>query len=171
MPIRAFVTVEERSGEKSTALFWVQDISAANYGTVTQDIDEIKDAIATMIRGEIREVGFRKEFPESSTPVADELAQRETKWLVIYQDTTQFLDAANTITNPSYLKIFTSEIPTADITGNKIPAGTEDEVDLTEPVTAAFVTEFEANVRSPYNHSASAPTITVKKIIHVGRNN
>lgn len=171
MPTRAYVTVEDYTGEKTTTQFWVQDIGAANYGTVTQDIDEVKDAIATMIRGEVRESGFHKSFPESGAAVTDQLAQRETKWLVVYQDTTQFLDAANTIANPGYLKIFTLEVGTANIAGDKIPAGAGDEADLTEAtIVAPFVTQFEANVRSPYNHTANAPTIVVKKIVHVGRN-
>lgn len=171
MPTRAYVTVEDFSGEKSTTQFWVQDIGAGNYATVTQDIDEVKDSIITMIRGEVRESGFRKSFPESGAAVADPLAQRETKFLVIYQDTTQFLDAANTIANAGYLKVFDLEIPTADLSGDKLVTGGGDAIDLTEAtIVAPFVTSIEANVRSPYNHTANAPTIVVKKILHVGRN-
>ena len=168
MPTKAFVTIEDYTGEKTTCRFWVQDVSALNYDSVTQDIDEVKDAILGVIRGEVRQVGFTKTFPESSVAVADKEAQREEKWMVMYRDTTQFLDAANTIANPGYLKLFSLEVGTADL--QKLDATAKDMADLTDAEVAQLVTDFEANIRSPYNNSAQAPTVEVVKIVHVGRN-
>lgn len=166
MPTRAAINMQDYNNESSTVLLWVQDMSAVNYGAVTQDVDELKDAIAAITLGEIREAVVTKAFPESSAAVTDKTAQRETKWLVTYRDTTQFLDAANTIANPGYLKIFTTEIPCADLT---LLADNKEELNLSSGAGATFKAAFEANARSPYNHSASAPSIQVLSVKHVGR--
>lgn len=168
MPTRAYVTIEDYDGETTTVHFWVQDIGAANFASVTQDIDEVKDAIAATIRGVVREAGFTKTFPESFAAVTDPEAQRETKWLVTYRDTTQFLDVGNTIANAGFGKTFQMEIGTAELTGNLV--ANTDLADLTDTEMDALRDSIEANVRSPYNHTASAPTITVLEIRHVGRN-
>jgi hypothetical protein len=167
MPTRAFFVVEDYGGEKSTMQCWVQDIGAGNYASVTQDIDEIKDELADIIQGEIREVGFTKTFPESVDAVEDEEAQRECKWLIVYRDTCQFLDAGNTIANAGYMKVFNVEAPTAML--SLLSGDAPDYADMSNEDIAAFVTSFEANARSPYNHTAYAPSIEVLRIVHVGR--
>lgn len=173
MPTRANISIADHENEKSGVLVWVQDVGAANYASVTQDIDEIKDAIDTISLGGIGSAGFTKTFPEAgSYPANTPAAQRETKWLVTYQDVMQYLDEANTIANPGYLKVFTSEIPCADL--SLLPEG-KSELDLEDGgVVEAFVTAWEANVRSPFNHTHghTTPTaaIAVLKIEHVGRN-
>lgn len=166
MSTRAAISMEDYDGESSTVLLWVQDVSAVNFGSVSQDVDELKDAIATISLGAIRDASINKSYPESPATVTDKTAQRESKWLITYRDTTQFLDAANTIANPGYLKVFTTEIPAAKLS---LLSNNSDELDLAETTVAAFVTVFEANARSPYNHSANAPTIDVLSIKHVGR--
>lgn len=169
MPTRAYVTVEDYSKEQSTTQFWVQDISSLNYDSVTQDIDEVKDGIITMIDGEVRVAGYNKTFPESSATVTDPNAQRESKWLITYRDTTQFLDAGNTISNAGYLKLFSAEVGTAD--KDLLTQEGSDDLDLNDGgVVQSFVGVWEANVRSPYNHTAFAPTIQVERITLVGRN-
>lgn len=173
MPTRGSVSVRDHENEPSGVLFWVQDVGAANYASVTQDIDEVKDAIDTIILGTIREAGFSKDFPESAGfPSGVPNAQRETKWLVTYQDNMQFLDEANTIANPGYLKIFTTEIPCADL--SLLPAG-EDELDISAGVGLAFKGVWEANVRTPYNHTHGhvtppATTNTLISVKHMGKN-
>jgi len=88
----------------------------------------------------------------SNVPPTDELARRETKWLVRYVgDTTD--------------KAFTIEIPTADVVGNMLPMS--DFADLTATDIAAFVTAFEAIGRSPDDDTE---TVTVVSIQAVGRN-
>jgi hypothetical protein len=179
MPTKAFLTIEDYGGEKSVMSFHVQDVGAGNYGSVTQDIDEVKDAIMRVIEGEVRVSGFTKTFPESADIVLDTSAQRERKWLVTMQDTTQFLDAGNTIANPGYLQLFSFEIATAKL--ELLGASRSDEVDyslnlepdpLEDPILiwAEVMGELEANVRSPWNHTAAVtPTQVVKSIRHVGR--
>lgn len=173
MPTRASIAIADHENEKSNVLVWVQDVGAANYASVTQDIDELKDAIDTISLGGIGAAGFTKTFPEAGSYPADvPLAQREKKWLITYQDTMQFLDEANTIANPGYLKVFTAEIPCADLA--LLPEG-KSELDLADGgVVEAFVTVWEANVRSPYNHThghtSPVTPIAVLKIEFVGRN-
>lgn len=168
MPTRAYVTLEDFDGEKTTTSFWVQDLSALNFDSVAQDVDEVKDAIALMTRGVIREVGITKVYPEDfTTVVSDPEAQRETKWMVVYRDTTQFLDAGNTIANPGYGKVFTIEVGTAELTDHLLP--NSDEVNTAHQDVIDFIAGIQPNIRSPYNNSAQAPTIEVVKIYHVGR--
>ena len=175
MPTRAFVTIEDHSGEVSTTSFNVQDVTALNFGSVTQDIDEVKDAILTVIEGEVRQVGFTKTYPESFAAVANASAQRERKWLVVYRDTTQdiFNDGTTIITNPGFGKLFTMEIATADLNIAEILLPNSDDMNVGDSggVATAFIAAIEANVRSPYNSQATSPTIEVVRVTSVGRNN
>jgi len=164
--------MEDYDGESSNVLIWVQDMAAANYGSVTQDVDELKDAIATISLGAIRDVSVNKTFPENPAVVTDKTAQRESKWLITYRDTVQFLDENNLIANPGYLKVFTTEIPAAKLS---LLSNNSDELNLSDGgVVQAFVASFEANARSPYNHSnvLTTPPATWLKVLsikHVGR--
>ena len=166
MPTRATFTIEDYSNERTITKTWVQDVGAGNYAAVTQDIDEIKDSIDTVILGEIRSSGFSKSFPESAADVTAPGAQRELKWLVVMRDTTQFLDAGNTIANPGYGKAYTFEIGTAD---PSILVANTDLMDVSQAPGNAFVTSMEANTRSPYNHTAVNPTQVVEDVVLVGR--
>ena len=152
MPTRGSINIEDYSKEPTTSLFWLQDVGAGNYAGVTQDLDDIKDAILTVILGEVRDVNMLKSFPESAAAVTDKTAQREFKWRYIYRDTLQFLDAGNTIANPGWGKTFDGEIGTAD---PDLVANNTDYMDLTAGVGLAFKTAFDANVRSPYNHTSA----------------
>lgn len=171
MPTQGFVTIEDMDHEISTTSFWLQDVGAGNYASVTQDLDEVKDGIITVIRGEVRQTGFTKTFLESFDAVTDAEAQRENKWLVTYRDTTQFLDALNTIANPGYGKVFNIEIATAKLTG--ILLDDRGVMDVSAGSTGEdFVAAIQPNIRSPYNNSAAGtPTVLILEIAHVGRNN
>jgi len=79
-------------------------------------------------------------------------AQRELKWLVQYQGDTSG-------------KLFSTEIAAPDITDNVAP--NTDIADLSSTDWAAFVTAFEAYVRSPDN---GTETVTVIGARVVGRN-
>lgn len=169
MPTRASVTIEDFDGEKTTTQFWVQDMSALNFDSVAQDVDEVKDAIALMVRGVIREVSITKVYPEDFVSVVnDPEAQRETKWKVTYRDTTQFLDAANTISNPGYGNLFVFEVGTAELTGHLLP--NSEDVNMADQDVIDFIAGIQPNIRSPYNHSANAPSVEVVSITHVGKN-
>lgn len=175
MSTKGFVTTIDFSQEKSTVSFWVQDVGAANYGTVTQDIDEVKDAIDAFSLASVKQSGFNKSFPESSANPTDPTAQRERKALVVFEDTTAFIDdPTNTVANPGHGKLFQLEIPAPrlfedDGTTSCLVAGS-DLYDMNSTAVQALITGLETNIRSPYNHTATAPTIAIRKIVHVGRN-
>lgn len=174
MPTQGFLSMSDYDAETSSVGFWVQDLGAANYASVTQDIDEVKDAIAAVSLGVVNDSGLRKVFPESFAQASDANAQRERRWFVRMRDTTQFLDVANTIANPGYGNIFTMTIPAANLTTADGAAlvPNSDVADITgNAEMAALVVALEANVRSPWNHTAAAPSVDVLEILLVGRNN
>lgn len=95
----------------------------------------------------------------SNTPPSDPNAQRERVWVVHYEDTTAFFDdPVNAIPNAGFGKNFTVAIPTADFSGTRLLANSED-ADLTEASIAAFVTAFEAMARSPYGGAVNVTRI------------
>ncbi len=176
MPTSMNITIEDQSKERSSTSITLPEITVTNFTGVTQDLDEIRDAIATVILGEIRVVGFTRTYNDdtvSSDPVTDKDAQRESKWLVTYQDVKRWMDLLMTIPNPAYLKTYTFEIPTANRA--LLLSGT-DYMDISQGVGLAFVQALEANVKSPYNRDAvpvpvSDPDyIRVLSVKHVGRN-
>ncbi len=165
------VTIEDFDGEITTTTVNLQNIDAtgSNYASVAQDLDEIKDSILTVIRGEVRKVSLSKDFPESLSSVSDNEAQRETKWLVTMRDSLQFLDILNAVPNPGYLKLFTFTIGTADLT-HLLP--NLDSMDLSQAPGSAMAGSFNSNVRSPWNNNPEigvVPTQDVVSVVHVGR--
>jgi hypothetical protein len=168
------IQVEDYDGEKSSVHFNLQDIDLGelNYGSVAQDLDELKDSVLTVTRGVVRHAALTVKYNESGAAVTDVEAAREGKWLVTYRDTTQYLDSLNVIENPGFNNLYKVEIPCADRT---LLEANSDEADLTEAVVwAPFVTSLEANLRSPTNRSAQfgvTPTNKIVSIKYVGRNN
>lgn len=181
MPTLANIGWEDRSLETSGTSVHVQDIGAINYASVTQDIDELKDAMAAVSGCVVRKASFTKDFPESFDSVPDTAGDREAKWLVRMRDTTQFLGAGNTVANPGFGKVFTFTIPGAlkeTDQGEEVYLPTRllnsDVADIVgNPEMAALVTSIEANARSPWNHTGAngTPTQEVIEILYVGRNN
>lgn len=172
MPTIGTVTIEDYDGEVTTTTCHLQNIDQAgtNYGSVAQDLDEIKDSIITVIRGVVRKVTLSKSFPESLAEVTSVEAQRETKWFVTMRDTLAYLDVLNAVPNPGYLKLFSFEIGTANLTF--LDAHDED-MDVSQAPGDAFLASMEANTRSPWNNNPETgvtPTQEVVSIIHAGRN-
>lgn len=166
------ITIEDYDGEVTTTTVNLQNISQSgdNYASVTQDLDEIKDSIITVVRGVVRKVTVSKSFPESLDEVTSVEAQRETKWLVTMRDTTQYLDVLHAVPNPGYLKLYSFEIGTANLT---YLDEHDEEMDVSQVPGSAFKTSMEANTRSPWNNNPEAgitPTQVVVSIIHAGRN-
>lgn len=166
MATRGAITIQDYDNEKSVVQVNLADIGfvGATYATETQNLDEVKDAIIGVILGEVRATAITKDFPESSAVVAAQQAQRENKWLVRYRDSSQFMDVANTIPNPGYLKIFTFEIPTANLA--LLSPDAKDHMIITAGAGLTLKNSLEANYRSPYGG-----LISVLEIVHVGRNN
>lgn len=157
-------SILDYDGEKSSLQFYTGNITVASLpGTLTQ-FGALRDAINEIILGTISSESLKVFDTKLSnvTPTA-EFAQRETKWLVVYEDNLPFFDApVNAIPNEGFGKIFTFEIATADL--SHLQTGT-DKLDLSVNPGADFVAAFEAFARSPYGG-----TTNVLEVRHVGRN-
>lgn len=90
-------------------------------------------------------------------------AQRELKWLITYQDVSQYLDPpTNSVLNPYYGRYFTHELPTAN---NGLLAAGTDILPLTDAAATAFIAAMQADAKSPVGG-----TIVISEIRLVGRN-
>lgn len=155
----------DHNGERSNMQFYTGNITAASLpGTLTQ-WGALRTAIEGIILGAVSQEElsvFRTKL--SNTLPTDENAQRERKWLVVYEDNQAFFDPpTNAIPNEGYKKVFTFEIPTANLVGQLLP--NSDQADLTTTEMAAFASAFEAIARSPYGG-----TTNILKLVAVGRN-
>jgi len=168
------IEIEDYDREITTVSVNLQNIDTAgtNYGSVAQDLDEIKDSILTVIKGEVRNVTLHKQFRESDDVVTDQEAQRETKWLVTMRDTLQYLDVLNAVPNPGYMQLFTFEIGTADLQYLTTSPPSDNMYVVDPSVGYTFVTSLAANCRSPWNNNPETgvtPTQIVVAVRHVGR--
>lgn len=169
MATRAHVFIKDHNEEGSGTSFLMEDVTDANYNGVMGDLETLRTVIDGVTRGVVRLYGWSQDFFGIASTPANPDAQRETKWLVSYRDTTEYLDELQTIRNSGFQKVFSLEIPTADLS---LLRPNSDELDITTPGSPglALVTAIEAYIRSPYNVEAFAPTIEVINVRHVGRN-
>lgn len=165
MPDQATITIRDYSNELSRMTINTVDITAGNITAQLAALQTLVTDIGPIIYGEVAETVLKIVTPGSSTPPTDPLAQIETRWLVIYADTQQYLDPpTDTVLNPGFGKLFQVEIPCADLEGDNLLTNS-DLADLTDTQIAAFVTAFQAIARSPYGG-----TVTVNQIRLVGSN-
>lgn len=175
MPTKGFITIEDYSQETSTMTFNLPEITALNFAGVTQDLDEVRDAVAAVVLGKIVNVGFTRTYNDDAinlTPVSDKNAQRERKFLVTMIDVKGWLDALGTIRNPGYGKTFNVEIPCIDV---DLVANNKDEVDITAGDGLTLANALAANIKSSTNRDAATSVADpdycrVVSIRKVGRN-
>jgi hypothetical protein len=172
MATSGFITIRDHTGETSTTTFALPEITLANFAGVTQDLDEIRNGIQDLIIGKIINVGFTKTYDDGDfTPVTNQQAQRETKWLLTFRDAKQFLDALNTIPNPRWNKTFNIEVATADLL--LLEQG-EDFLRTNDSPFTSAAEAFNPNIRSASNQYApSSPNEELVELVsvrHVGRN-
>lgn len=160
---KATMTFQDYDGETSTSSVNIGPLTAVNYTAKMDAVDDLKVATADIVAGEIRKVSVQNSFTESAAPVTDVNAQRESKWLVVLRDITEFFDVGNTINNVGFGHLFSVEIPTALLSLFTTASGL---LDLAAPVVAAFVTALEAVANSP----TGGNEVEVVEIRHVGRN-
>jgi len=137
--------------EKSNWSVWISTLTAANFVAQTGLVSALYSAVLDITLGSQAASAIQAVATQSAVENTNPLAQRENKWLVRYHDT------AGTK--------FTVEIPTADL--SLLDTGTEF-LDLAGTEAAAFVTAFEAVVKSPDDPTL---TVTVDSIQFVGRRN
>jgi hypothetical protein len=166
MTASGYFSIMDRSRERSAFSFLTGDVTAVSLPGLLTQFGALRTATDAIILGVIQEEAqyvFKTKL-SNSVPV-DPNAQRERKWLVTYEDTTQlFDDPVNAIPNAGYRKVFNIEIPTAD--ASLLPTDIEtDFVSLAQAAIAPWVTAFEAIARSPYGGDVNVLTIEM-----VGRN-
>ncbi|MDX9825607.1 MAG: hypothetical protein RBU26_11775 [Sphaerochaeta sp.] len=156
MPSKIVLTYVDTSGEIGTASFDGRTLNAANFDEQATLMSALRDATDGMTNlNRFMEVRGASATRASKVRPEDEDAQREKKWLVLYEDTVTF-------------RQYSVEIPgrapgllLADPDG-----GFFDKADLSHEDVAAFVTAFEAYVVSP----VAANPVSVLEIRAVDRN-
>ncbi len=146
------LTFLDFSGEKSTCSFNFEAVTVLNIVQHLVDFGALRAAIDAITSGTLCQdkwVGDRTKY--SSVLPTDENAQRELKFLVMYED-------------DSTLDVGRMEIPTPDLSIADILLPGTDMVDLAEPTITTFVTAFELFARSQNSN-----TVTVTGIRVVGR--
>lgn len=136
--------------EKSTWAFWITTLTAANFTAQAGLVSALYSAALDITLGAQSGTTTQAVATSSSVVVTNPKAQRENKWLVRYHD------SAGTK--------FSLEVPTADL--DLLDQGTEFLNLADGGVIAAFVTAFEAVVKSPDDPTLS---VTVDSIQFVGR--
>lgn len=145
--------LKDYSKEDSGVKIYNGAITSLSIAGFITEFGQMRAAIDGITLGTVIEetwVGDKTDI--SNVAPTNVFAQRETKWLVRYED-----DVSK--------NVHTLTIPTADPTGRLLPAS--DKADLAETAMAAFVTRFESFARSPENDQN---TVTVLDIELVGRN-
>lgn len=150
MASRVNFTVTDYTRESSNFAVNGISISSANYDAQITAAIALSAAIEGLIIGQLakREVVASIAFPQTSTPT-DPFAQREMKWLVVYQDDTTS-------------KLQSLEIACPDLA---LLTPNTDLLNLASTEGAAFVTAFESFVRS-----SDGNTVSVVSARLVGRN-
>jgi len=146
------VQITDYSNEKSNFTLTSITANAGNLAAQQTAAAALVAAIDDLTIGEITKQYMTLQIVNTPAIPTNPYAQREVKWLVSY-------------VGDSSGKIFQCEIAAPDLTDNTVV--NSDQADLTSTDWAAFITAFEAFVRSPDN---GTETVTVLKAEVVGRN-
>lgn len=150
---RAVMTLIDESLEKTTVAVNSAALSAGNFAAQETAWTALRTAMQALTLGGTVQHSLGQFTPLSYVVPTDPFAQREMKWLISY-------------TGDTSGKTFQIELGTADI-GNGHKVAGSDRADLTDADWVAFITAFEAFVRSP-DDIAEAVTVTGARF--VGRN-
>jgi len=158
------LTLIDYDKEVAASSFYTGDVTAVSLPGLLTQFGDLRAAIEGITLGVMRQEALKVfDTRLSNAKPSDKEAQRETKWLVVYEDNLPFFDdPVNAIPNAGYLKIFTMEIGTADLSLLNTDTNT---MNITAGAGLTFKTAFEAIARSPYGG-----TVTVRQVQHVGRN-
>src|SRR5574340_867609 len=129
------MSILDNSGELSTARLRVIDLTGANFTAWNTALDNLALGIVGITLGTIAtERRIANDMFLSRTRPVSKAAQRESKFLVRYEDT---------VTH----KVYRNEIPCADT--SLLPDGSDTIVSFPLGALATFKTNFEAAVLSP----------------------
>lgn len=166
MPNTATFTFEDYSKEKSGVSVNIGPLTAANFAAKRAAIDALGDALPGITRGAHRKTSISEQFIIDTAVVTDQIAQRETKWLVTYRDNTDFYDVANTIANVGFGQLYSVEVPTAD---PSLLAQGSDVLDINPATRLPAVTDFINAFQAVQNSPTGGNEIAVVEIRLVGR--
>lgn len=143
------LTISDYNGETSTTGVNTGAVTAISLPGLLTNIAAYRAAIDGIIIGIPKSDTLRAfKTPISNALPSDQNAQVERKWLVTYDDITQFFDApVNAIPNAGFGKIFNTEIATADAT---LLDENQEFLDLSDGPGLAYATAFNNMARSPY---------------------
>lgn len=157
---------KDHSGEPSSVSMNIGAVTAVSLPGLLTEVGDLRTTIGGITLGTVASeqlIAFNTRL--SNVSAADVNAARERKWLVVYEDITQFFDdPVNAIPNEGFAKVFTMEVPTADFSGTHLLPNT-DLANLADADIAAFVEDFETTARSPHGGN-----VNVVRIEAVGRN-
>lgn len=164
MPGELTFTMIDYNGEKSTMTIHTGEVTAVSLPGLLDEVGDLRAAIEGLTIGNVHKEALKVfDTVLENDAAGSPLAQRETGYLITYEDSLPFFDdPVNAIPNEGFGKKFTMFIATADLT---LLTGGSDKLPLNQAQAAAFVTAFEQTARSPYGG-----TVTVFEIRHVGRN-
>lgn len=144
--------ITDYSNEKSSLGLTSVTANAGNLAAQQTLAAALFGAIEDLTIGELTKQSMALVIYDTPAIPTSPYAQRELKWLVSYVGDTSG-------------KTFTSEIAAPDITDNVAP--NTDIADLSSTDWAAFVTAFEAYVKSPDNGTEAVTVVSARV---VGRN-
>lgn len=129
------LTMLDNSREKSTVRFNILDITAGNFDDTVAALSTLRTAIEGITLGVSQSDRIlANDQLLSNTPPSDHGAQRENKWLAVYEDLTTH-------------KLYRNEIPTADF--DLLSTGSDKINSFPVGALGTFKTAFEAIIVSP----------------------
>lgn len=150
MPARLGLKFIDHGREKSTAEFRGVTLTAANFNAQVALQDALSAAVQDITLGNLNQLQRVVDQTDGTNAApASQNAQRERKFLVSFEDNVNF-------------RRHTLELPTAD---NSLLIPNTDELNITAGAGQAWKDAFEAFQLSPDGNS-----VTVLKVVHVGRN-
>jgi hypothetical protein len=157
-------TIRDNTGEVSRTQIITGDVTAVSLPGLLSEWGTLRAAIEGITLGVVaQESLYVFNTKLSNARPTNTNAQVERKWLVTYEDNTQFFDPpVNAIPNEGYKKIFTLEIACADLSPTLLQPNS-DEANLSSGPMTAFVNAFEQTARSPHGGR-----VKVLGIRHVG---
>lgn len=163
MPTTFSVSIKDYDTQTGRVGFNVDTPDGLTYDALDSSTQSLALAVQQMIVGLVVSTSLTTvtRWQGSFNASSDKVAQRGNKWFVRYIDASEFLDAANTVPNPSYLGTFDFSIPTANLDlrdNNENFVYTLDGTGQLQVFTD-FVTEAEAIVRSPNGGTIFIQTI------------
>lgn len=140
------------SNEKSSVTIHSEVLTAGNFAAENTEATALSVATAALSLGVLTRRTLTQVILDDPDTATDVFAQRELKWLVSYQGNTSG-------------KLYSLEIPCADLTGNLVP--NTDLADVTSTPWVNFIAAFQAFARAPDN---TTETVTFIGARMVGRN-